>query len=275
MGRKQKYNSLLPISTTKPFIKWVGGKSYILPELLKRVPQHYNVYHEPFLGGGALYFSLQPKAAYLSDINLHLVITFNSVKSDVETLIKKLKLHERNHDKEYYLKMREKIVTEKEPTTLASIFIYLNKTCYNGLYRVNKSGKFNVPMGRYKSPNILDETNLRNCSTILQNAVIEQHTFNQDKIVKGDFYYFDPPYHETYSSYSSDGFGDEKHIELAEYCKQIDQQGSFFMLSNSDTQFVRSLFKGYNIDKISAARVVSCKANQRGKKDELIIRNYK
>jgi DNA adenine methylase len=294
MGREQKYHAPLPVGfdevltaiaeeqrpdhtfiATKPFIKWVGGKRSILPELLRRMPKHYKAYHEPFMGGGALYFSVQPDTAYLADINFPLVITYNAVKNDVDTLIRKLKLHEKNHDKDYYLKMREKIATEKDPTTLASIFIYLNKTCYNGLYRVNKSGKFNVPMGNYKTPNILDEANLRNCSQLLQNAVIEQHTFSQDKIVKDDFYYLDPPYHETYDSYSNGGFGDEAHSKLAEYCKKIDQKGGFFMLSNSDTPFVRKLYKGYNIEKVSASRFVSCKAHQRGKEDELLIRNYK
>lgn len=294
MGREQKYHEPLPIGfdevltaiaeeqrpehtflATKPFIKWVGGKRSILPELLKRIPESYKAYHEPFLGGGALYFALQPDIAFLADINFPLVITYNAVKNDLDTLARKLKLHEKNHNKEYFLRMREKIATEKDSTVLASIFIYLNKTCYNGLYRVNKSGKFNVPMGNYTNPTILDWENLQNCSKILQTATIEQHTFNQDKIVKDDFYYLDPPYHETYESYSSGGFGDDKHIELAEYCKKIDQKGGFFMLSNSDTPFVRKLYKGYNIEQVSASRFVSCKANQRGKENELIIRNYK
>lgn len=293
MGRQPKYHEPLDASfgsvlqaiadenkpeqtlAVKPFVKWVGGKRSILPELIRRIPEHYEVYHEPFIGGGALYFALQPKEAYLSDINFHLVITYNAVKNDVDGLISNLKVHVKNHSKEYYLKARKRLFTEKDPTKLASLFIYLNKTCYNGLYRVNKSGGFNVPMGNYNDPAILDEPNLRNASKILQGAEIVQQSFLQDKAVKGDFYYLDPPYHETYSQYDGSGFGDKEHTQLAEFCRTVDKKGSFFMLSNSDTPFVRDLYKGYTIEIVSASRFVSCKANQRGKENELIIRNYR
>lgn len=260
--------------SAKPFVKWVGGKRSILNELIKRVPENFDDYHEPFMGGGALYFALQPQNAYLSDINFHLVITYQAVRNDVDKLISYLKKHEKNHCKEYYLKQRENLSKEKDPTKLASMFIYINKTCYNGLYRVNKSGGFNVPMGNYKNPNIVDEENLYNCSKVLKHADITQHGFEQTKIYKDDFYYLDPPYHETYSSYSGDGFGDDKHRELADFCREIDKKGGYFMLSNSDTPFVRELYKGYNIETVSASRFVSCKSHQRGKEDELLIRNY-
>ena len=258
----------------KPFVKWVGGKRSILLELLKRIPEQYDSYHEPFMGGGALYFALQPQEAYLSDINFHLVITYQSVKNDTERLIKLLQKHEANHCKEYYLKMREQMGKEKDSTKLASIFIYINKTCYNGLYRVNKSGGFNVPMGNYKNPAIVDTDNLRNCAKVLKNTLIEQHGFEQAKIYRNDFYYLDPPYHETFSNYSNNGFDDDMHAKLADYCKQIDKVGAYFMLSNSDTPFVRELYKGYTIETVSASRFVSCKSHQRGKENELIIRNY-
>ena len=260
--------------TARPFIKWVGGKRSILPELLKRMPEEYDEYHESFIGGGALFFSVQPKQSYLSDVNFHLIITFKTVRDDVEGLIQQLKVHARLHNKEYYLKARQKLFKEKDPTKIAALFIYLNKTCFNGLYRVNSSGGFNVPMGNYTNPAILDEVNLRNASKVLKNADIEQHNFDQTKIVKGDFYYLDPPYHETYEGYSSGGFGDKEHQELAQFCREIDKRGGYFMLSNSDTPFVRELYKGYNIETVSASRSVSCKANQRGKENELIIRNY-
>ena len=221
MGRDKKYHKGIDVSfdsvltaiaeenrpdtitpSAKPFVKWVGGKRSILPDLIKRLPDDFDAYHEPFLGGGALYFAIQPKEAYLSDINFHLVITYQAVRNDVERLIRLLKTHEKNHDKEYYTKKREQLNKEKDPTKLASLFIYINKTCYNGLYRVNKSGGFNVPMGDYKNPQIVDEDNLRNCSQVLKGADITQHSFKQEKIYKNDFYYLDPPYHETYSSYS-------------------------------------------------------------------------
>jgi len=260
--------------SAKPFLKWVGGKRSILPELLKRLPSNYDSYHEPFMGGGALYFALQPKEAYLSDINFHLVITFKAVKNDVDRLIRNLKLHANKHNKEYYLNARKRLFKEKDPTKIAGLFIYLNKTCFNGLYRVNKSGGFNVPMGDYKNPAIVDETNLINCSKVLQGAEIEQGSFNREKIYKGDFYYLDPPYHNTYSQYDGSGFGDKEHADLAQFCRDIDKKGGYFMLSNSDTELVRKLYKGYNIEVVSASRSVSCKANQRGKENELIIRNY-
>lgn len=260
--------------TARPFVKWVGGKRSILPELLKRMPDEYDAYHEPFLGGGALYFATQPKEAYLSDINFHLIVTYQAVRDDVERLIRLLKIHERKHSKDYYTQQRKRLATEKDPTKLASVLIYINKTCFNGLYRVNKSGGFNVPIGDYKNPQIADADNLRNCSVVLKVADIEQHSFKQTKVYKGDFYYLDPPYHETYSSYNGDGFGDDEHTALAEFCHKVHKRGGFFMLSNSDTPFVRKLYKDYTIETVSASRFVSCKAHQRGKENELIIRNY-
>jgi len=259
---------------TKPFLKWVGGKRSILPELLRRIPGKYNAYKEPFLGGGALYFALQPKKSFLSDINFHLILTFNAVKDDVDAVIALLEIHSKNHCKEYFLEARENLANEINYIEIAALFIYINKTCFNGLYRVNKSGKFNVPMGAYENPMILDRENLNNVSKILQSTTIEQHDFNCTKIKKGDFYYIDPPYHETYDGYSGKGFGDDKHIELAEFCRKIDIAGAYFMVSNSDTSLVRKIYNGYNIDIVSASRFVSCKAHQRGRTNELLIRNY-
>lgn len=261
--------------SARPFVKWVGGKRSVLPELLARMPESYEQYCELFLGGGALYFAVQPKYAYLSDANFHLIITFQVVRDDVDRLIKNLKLHDKKHNKEYYLKARKRLFTEKDLTKIAGLFIYLNKTCFNGLYRVNKSGQFNVPMGDYKDPPIVDEKNLKNCSQALRGAEIAQHDFTQLKPQKGYFYYIDPPYHQTYDGYNGDGFGDEKHKALVVFCKEIDNKKGFFMVSNSDNSFVRKIYKGYNIDRVSASRSVSCKAHQRGKENELIIRNYK
>jgi len=294
MGRNPKFHSLLPHSfdevlnaianenkpavkttTARPFLKWVGGKRSILPELIKRLPKEYNAYCEPFLGGGALYFALKPDRAYLSDINFHLILTFQAVKDDPKLLIHYLKIHERNHNKEYYYKARVRLFKERDKVRIAGLFIYLNKTCFNGLYRVNSQGGFNVPMGDYKNPLIVDEKNLMEVSRVLQTADIKQQDFLQIKPQRNDFYYLDPPYHETYDGYNGKGFGDNEHIKLSEFCKVIDKKGGYFMLSNSDTELVRSLYKGYNIEKVLASRSVSCKAHQRGKENELIIRNYK
>lgn len=260
--------------TARPFIKWVGGKRSIIKELLERVPENYTSYHELFLGGGALFFALNPEKAYLSDINFYLVITYRAVRDDVERLIFNLKLHKRKHSLEYYQNARLRLSKEQDPIKVASLFIYLNKTCYNGLYRVNKSGLFNVPMGKYSDPAIVDEDNLRACSAFLKNTEILQHTFAHAKPEKGQFYYLDPPYHETYSSYDGSGFGDLEHEQLAQFCREVDAKGGYFMLSNSDTPFVRKLYRGYNIETVSASRFISCKANDRNKQNELLIRNY-
>ena len=258
----------------KPFLKWVGGKRSILPELIKRFPEKYDTYYEPFLGGGALFFATWPKHAYLSDINRPLVIAFRAIKGNVEEVIRCLKTHERNHSKKCYLEARKRLAKEKDLAAIAALFIYLNKPCYNGLYRVNKAGEFNVPIGDYKKPNILDENNLRTASQALQSTKIEQHDFVYLRPKKNCFYYLDPPYHKTYDGYNGNGFGDDEHSKLAEFCKRIDKTGGYFMLSNSNTPFVRNLYKGYTIEKVSASRSVSCKSHQRGKENELIIRNY-
>ncbi len=259
----------------RPFLKWVGGKRSILPELQRRMPDEYETYNEPFLGGGALYFAEQPKEAYLSDINFHLVLTFKQVRDDVDGVIRALKAHASRHSAEYYGRARKRLFKEKDNTKLAALFIYLNKTCFNGLYRVNRAGEFNVPIGSYKNPTILDEENLRACSKVLQGADIEQKPFSQIVPRKGDFFYLDPPYHDTYEGYAAQGFGDSEHEKLAAFCREIDRKGGFFMLSNSDTPVVRKLYKGYTVEHVSAARSVSCKAHQRGREQELLIRNYK
>ena len=293
MSRKQKIHEPLGVSfkdaltsiadenkpaevsfTARPFVKWVGGKRSILPTLTQRMPEQYKTYYEPFLGGGALFFSVKPKDAYLSDINFHLVVTFNAVKDDVEAVIKHLKSHQEKHNKTYFLNARDLLFTEANSAKLAALFTYLNKTCFNGLYRVNQSGKFNVPIGSYKHPAILDEENLRATADVLKTATISQHGFSHIKLEKNSFYYLDPPYHETYAQYDGSGFGDKEHTSLAGLCSKIDSVGGLFLVSNSDTPFIRSLYKNFIIEQVSASRSVSCKGEQRGKEKELLIRNY-
>jgi DNA adenine methylase len=258
----------------RPFLKWVGGKRSILDELQKRLPARYNIYHEPFIGGGALFFAVQPQKASLSDINFHLMLTYIAVRDDVNGLIAALKVHQSRHDKEYFARARERLSKEQDTTRVASLLIYLNKTCFNGLYRVNKAGEFNVPMGSYEDPNLFEEDVLRNDSAALKGVQLQQGHFSQMEIAREDFFYLDPPYHKLYDGYNGSGFGDDEHKKLAALCKEIHESGAFFMLSNSDTPFVRELYKGFQIDTVSASRSVSCKAHQRGKENELIIRNY-
>ena len=258
----------------KPFVKWVGGKRSILSTLLDKKPDNFERYYEPFLGGGALFFSLQPSNAVLSDINFSLVRTYQALKVSVDDVIDHLHRHKQNHCKEYYLKTRDSFANHVSDVELAAKFIYLNKTCYNGLFRVNKSGKFNVPMGSYKNPRILDDENLRAVSKTLANTVIQQGTVEQIGIESNAFYYLDPPYHKTFSSYDKAGFGDKEHHMLAMLCKKIDEAGSKFMLSNSDTPYIRKLYQRFNRETVMAGRMISCKSNQRGKEAELLIRNY-
>lgn len=261
--------------STRPFLKWVGGKRSILPDLIKRMPERYQTYREPFLGGGALFWAVQPGRAYLSDINFNLVLSYRAVRENVDGLIALLKGYQSRHDKEHYLAAREKLSTEKDATKIAAIFIYLNKTCFNGLYRVNRAGQFNVPMGSYTDPNLFEDDVIRNASKLLQDVTINQHGFSQCPIAREDFFYLDPPYHKVYAQYDSSGFAEKEHEALAQWCGEIHRAGALFMLSNSDTPFVRSLYRDFHIESVSASRSVSCKAHQRGKEDELVIRNYK
>jgi len=258
----------------RPFLKWVGGKRSILPDLTARLPAKYKTYREPFVGGGALFFSVQPKTAYLSDINFHLILSYHAVRDDAKALIDQLKYHQERHNKEHYLKARIQLSTETDKVKIAALFIYLNKTCFNGLYRVNKEGKFNVPMGSYTDPGIYDETTLYNDAKALSGVTLKQHSYLQCPIEKEDFVYLDPPYHKLYAQYDSGGFAETEHKQLAVFCQDIHKAGAFFMLSNSDTDLVRTLYKDFHIEQVSASRSVSCKAHQRGKEDELIIRNY-
>lgn len=259
----------------RPFLKWVGGKRSILPELTARMPKQYGAYREPFVGGGALFFAVQPTKACLSDINFHLILTYQAVRDDIDRLILNLKLHEKNHNKEYYQRARDRLSNETDNTKVAALVIYLNKTCFNGLYRVNRAGQFNVPMGSYTDPSLFDEEVLRNDSRLLQGVTLAQHPFWQSQVVREDFYYLDPPYHQLYAQYDGRGFGEAEHKKLAEFCGRLADSKAYFMLSNSDTPFVRSLFAKFHIDRVAASRSVSCKAHQRGKENELIIRNYK
>jgi DNA adenine methylase len=263
-----------PVVAAKPFVKWVGGKRSILAELRGRTPGTWKTYHEPFVGGGALFFSLSPSTAVLSDINARLVLTYQAIRDDVDGLLALLEEHARHHSQAYFGRARSRLSHETDATAVAALFIYLNKTCFNGLYRVNASGHFNVPMGDYAAPPIVDEENLRAVSNVLSGVTILQQTFSDIKPRAGDFYYLDPPYHQTYNGYDGSGFGDEGQEALAEWCRKIDDSDGYFMESNSDTPLIRQLYRGFVIETVSAKRSVSCKGTQRRREQELIIRNY-
>ena len=268
---------------TYPIVKWVGGKRQLMLELLKNMPKSYNRYFEPFIGGGALFFELQPENACISDINEELINLYSVVRDNVDGLIKDLNKHEVS--KEYFLKIRsldrKKKYQRLSNVERASRFIYLNRTCFNGLYRVNSQGQFNVPFGNYKNPRILDENNLLNCSQLLKNTEICCADFSiiLNKVQKGDFVYFDPPYvplteTSSFTSYTKDGFNIEMQFKLRDICNELNSMGVKFMLSNSDTKFTNELYANYEIKKVLAYRAVNANANGRGKITEVLVRNY-
>ena len=268
---------------TYPIVKWVGGKRQLMFELLKNMPKPYNRYFEPFIGGGALFFELQPENAYISDMNEELINLYSVVRDNVYELISDLKKHEVS--KEYFLEIRNLDRTDEyknlSNAQRASRFIYLNRTCFNGLYRVNSQGQFNVPFGNYKNPRIVDENNLLNCSELLKNTEIKCADFSEilTKVKKGDFVYFDPPYvplkeTSSFTSYTKDGFDMDMQFKLREVCDELDSMGVMFMLSNSDTKFVNELYSNYEIKKVFASRAVNANAEGRGKITEVLVRNY-
>lgn len=267
-----------------PLVKWVGGKRQLMSDLLRNLPLHYNRYLEPFVGGGALFFTLQQENSYISDMNEELINLYQVVRDNVEELIKDLHTHENNKD--YYLKIRDLDRLDNygniSAIKRASRFIYLNRTCFNGLYRVNSKGEFNVPFGKYKNPKLVDEVNLVNVSRLLQATEIKHADFKRvlDVAKVNDFVYFDPPYmplNETssFTSYTKDGFGIDKQIELKNVCDELHSKGVKFMLSNSDTQFIKDLYADYEINTVYASRQVNSKASGRGKITEVLIKNYR
>lgn len=268
---------------TYPIVKWVGGKRQLMYELEINMPKTYNRYFEPFIGGGALFFYLQPDNAYISDMNEELINLYQVVRDNVDELITDLQKHDIS--KEYFMEIRNIDRTEEYQNwsniQKASRFIYLNRTCFNGMYRVNSKGEFNVPFGHYKNPRILDENNLINCSNLLQRTEIKHADFSEilKKVKKGDFVYFDPPYvplseTSSFTSYTKDGFDMDMQLSLRDVCDELDSMGVKFLLSNSDTQFVNELYENYNIKKVFASRQINANADGRGKITEVLVRNY-
>lgn len=284
----EKENNLATRSPC-PFVKWVGGKRFLLSQLCQNLPEQYNDYYEPFVGGGALFFALhkQVNRAFLSDKNLELVITYNVVKRNPLELLEQLKEYQRNHSKEYYYQIRAQHYYEtsqqhnyKDPIEIAAKFIYLNKTCYNGLFRVNKKGHFNVPVGTYKNPNIIQEENILACSEALQCAKIEYREFDTITPNEKDFVYFDPPYHPTdeisFTTYTKLDFTERDQERLRDFAVQLQKKGINVLLSNSNTRFIRGLYspKPFTITTVHAPRFVNCKADRRNPVEEALIRGY-
>ncbi|MDD5309438.1 MAG: DNA adenine methylase [Deltaproteobacteria bacterium] len=262
----------------RPFLKWAGGKRQLLRELLQYRPKKWGCYHEPFVGGGAVFFDLRPERAVLCDSNKELIDCYIAVRDQVDKVIHALKKH--HHDKEYYYQIREQNPDKLNPATRAARMIYLNKTGFNGLYRVNSKNFFNVPFGRYVNPTICDESNLRACSAALQHIDILCSPF--ENVLKraraGDFVYFDPPYvplsfTSSFTSYTEGKFSMEDQTLLRDVAVKLKNRGVFVLLSNSSAPAVMELYsKGFELIPVSATRLVNSKAKGRGKITELLIR---
>lgn len=276
------YNAQLS-PKARPVLKWAGGKRQLLPELMKRVPTNFGSYHEPFVGGGALYFELSAQnrisTAFLSDINSSLIDVYKALQEHVDEVIEELKQH--RHDKEYYYQIRALKSDDLTLPQRAARVIYLNRTCYNGLYRENRSGQFNVPFGRHKNPLICDETNLRAVSRVLQSVNIARRPFSTvvDIAQPGDFVYFDPPYHPVsttanFTSYDRDNFGEQEQIQLRDIFVKLKEKGVKAMLSNSDTPFTLELYAAHIVSRVYVPRLVNSKAESRGKVAEILVCNY-
>ncbi len=300
--RNEKEHSI----ALKPFVKWVGGKSQLIDELEKilvnETDNELTKYCEPMVGGGALLFYVLSKydfeQLYISDTNTELMNAYNVIKSDVNSLIEKLQTMQMiflpmddSGRKFYYYSIRDKFnsteLNEKTSVEKAAHFIFLNKTCFNGLYRVNRKGQFNVPMGAYKNPTICDEENLHNIHDMLQKVTIVcgDYTLSKQFIDKSTFVYIDPPYRplsetSAFTSYNPDTFDDNEQIRLAQFINEIDTTGAKIVLSNSDPKnisaedtFFDDLYKDYKIKRVSASRMINSKADCRGKINELLISN--
>lgn len=303
------------IERAKPFVKWVGGKGQLLEQFERYYPNELkkgaiNNYVEPFLGGGALYFSIigkyKPENAYLSDMNHDLILTYNIIQKKHEALLDFLEQYQRRYDetaidKRYGLfiairkdfnELRFKINYKKSEENWiprAAQFIFLNKTCFNGLFRLNSKGEFNVPFGKYKTANIFDPDNIRAVSAVLQNAEIVHAEYSDcyKKVNSKTFVYLDPPYRpltqtSDFTAYTGAEWTDKQQLELANFFQKLDKEkGAKLMLSNSDPSninpndtFFEEAYRGFNFFRVSANRAVNCNGTGRGKINELLITNY-
>jgi len=279
----------ITFKNTQPFVKWVGGKRGLLSQIIPFLPEKFNNYFEPFVGGGALFFELfsqgklENKKAYLFDINSELINAYEIVRDNPSDLIKLLKEFKQKHNKEFFYEIREKDrdadFKKLDKTFRAARFIYLNKTCFNGMYRVNKKGFYNVPMGSYKDPRICDEETLLNASSALQNAVIKNCSYDEvlKYAQKDDLVYFDPPYYplsetSNFTAYNEFNFLKEEQIKLYETFKILASKDVNVLLSNSDCEFINELYNEFEINHIMANRFINSKSCSRGKIKEVLVK---
>ena len=265
------------MGNAKPILKWVGSKRAIVPALLDHMPAEYNDYWEPFVGGGSLFLALFPDKehkAHLSDLNDDLITTYKAVRSCRGALMRQLDELNRDWSEEAYYRIRSQH-NLTGTVERAARFLYLNKYCYNGLSRYNSKGEFNVPWGHKKNQVALyDEGNLKEVASALRGTDLRTMPYQDIKPKPGDFVYFDPPYHSTFSNYQKGGFDEEAQRELAQFCRRLHEQGVLFMASNSATDFIEELYAGFAIDHVDAPRYVSCRSDGRKPVTEVLVTNY-
>ncbi|XEO77492.1 hypothetical protein WKT22_02521 [Candidatus Lokiarchaeum ossiferum] len=267
----------------KPFLKWVGGKRQLLKQIDPFLPSTFNKYIEPFVGGGALFFYLLPENAILIDNNPVLINCYQVIQKKIDPLIEALRGHKNESDYYYSIRNVDRLPEFSQWTDVqkAARIMYMNKCCFNGLYRVNSKGFFNVPFGKYKNPRFLDEENLRAIHTVLQTVTIQNGSFTKslDHAKKNDFVYFDPPYYPitktaNFTSYTKDNFSEHDQIHLAKIFKELDNRGCKLMLSNSYCDFILDLYKDFHIEKVHAKRAINSDASKRGAIKEVLVMNY-
>jgi DNA adenine methylase len=265
-----------PRGTPRPFLKWVGGKGQLLSQLWPHLPERFERYHEPFLGGGALFFALRPQRAFLSDVNRELIDCYTAVRDRIDDVIEALREH--RYEQEHYYEVRAQNPFSLSPGERAARTIFLNRTGFNGLYRVNRSGQFNVPFGRYTNPLICDEFNLRACSRVLQGAELQVRDFTlaADQMLPGDLAYFDPPYvpvssTANFTGYSADGFNSNDQARLARLFGRLIERGVHGLLSNADMPALRQLYSPFPAATLQATRAVNCDISKRGKVSEVLV----
>ncbi len=266
--------------TARPFLKWAGGKSSLLPILSNFVPNEFRNYVEPFVGGGALFFATQPKSGIIGDANAELISTYEAVRDDPGGVISSLSKYKVSSDEFYRIRAQNPRVLQ--PVERAARIIFLNKTCFNGLYRVNRLGQFNTPFGHYTNVRLVDEENLYAASEALKSVQIRHagyETLALESVGHGDFVYFDPPYvpvsiHSDFKRYTAGQFRERDHIRLAEIFRELDSRGAMLLLSNSFHPLVEKLYDGYRIEIIAAPRFINCKGSSRGDVKELLVTNF-
>lgn len=289
-GTKSTINAVAAAVRPRPFLKWVGGKARLIPQLEEHFPASYSKYYEPFVGGGAMFFSVNADIAHINDMNSVLVSAYRHIRDNVDKLIVELtalqeyywSLADIELKKEYYLEKRIEF-NDLENTSFEKtvLLIFLNKTCFNGMYRENSKGKFNVPFGKHNTPTICDAINLLNISNALKETTITCSSYEHaiEGAGKGDFVYLDPPYHplnptSSFTAYQADGFTAEDQEKLRDKFAELAKRGCYVMLSNSDSPLINELYKDFNIHKVYAGRSINATGTGRGKITEVLVTSY-